>query len=295
MKHCPSCKTNYADDTLQFCLQDGTQLIELSDLQAPTFTYTDEETLVRSKSPQQVVPINYQNTQPQNWQTNPTGQTPNLPVEPKKSNTLAAVLLTALGMLLLFGISVGTWLYLKKGKEVVVNVNTNPPVNNRPSNINSANNQNSNSATPTVTPTPTPTPKPTLDPKQTKAITEDVKDVVDNWKSALESRDLEENLSQYADTVDYYKSGKVGIGKIRADKERAFKMYDSINVNLTNVKITPSDTGDKATAVFDKEWTFEGEEKYSSGKVQQQLTLNKIDGRWLITGEQDLKVYYVEK
>ncbi len=61
------------------------------------------------------------------------------------------------------------------------------------------------------------------------------------------------------------------------------------------MKVTPDASGEKATAVFDKEWNFEGAEKYSAGKVQQQLTLGKIGGRWLITGEKDLKTYYVEK
>lgn len=294
MKHCPSCKTNYADDTLQFCLQDGTQLVDLTAdaAAAPTIAYSEQETVVRNKPPERVVPLGTPNFQVENWQTNPGGQTADYPTAPKRSNTLAAVLLTAAVMLLLFITGVGAWLYLRNGREVAVKVNTDSPAN-RPSNVNSANNQNSNANSPT--PSPTPVPKPTLDAKQLKAAAEDVKDVVDDWKSALENLDMETHLAQYADTVDYYKGGRVGIEKVRADKQRAFQMYDSIDVNIKNLKITPDDSGAKAVAVFDKEWTFEGEEKYSAGKVQQQLTLDKINGRWLITGEKDLKVYYVEK
>jgi hypothetical protein len=297
MKHCPSCKTNYADDTLQFCLQDGTQLVTLSDAPSPTVAYSEEETVIRNRLPQQVVPINPDlpppNTQPQqNWQTNPIGgaQYSNFPTEPKKSNTLVAVLLTALGMLLIFGVGISAWLYTRREKEIAVNVNTSPTVNRSP-NTNSANNQNSNTPTPTLTPTP----KPTLDPKEAKAVTEDVKTVVDAWKDGLENLSLDMHLAQYSDTVDYYKSGRVGIGKVRADKQRAFEAFDSIDVDISNMKVTPDETGDKATAVFDKEWTFEGAEKYSAGKVQQQLNFSRINGRWLITGEKDLKVYYVEK
>ena len=290
MKHCPSCKTNYADDTLQFCLQDGTQMVDLGEAPSPTVAYSEEETVIRSKPPEQVVPLNPPNFQVQNWQTNPTGQYPNLPPEPKKSNTLAAVLLTAFGMILLFGIGIGAWLYLRNGREVAVNINTNSS-QNRPSNTNSSNNQNAK----TPSPSPTPTPRPTLDPKQAKVITGEVKDVVDNWKDALENLDTETHLAQYDDTVDYYNAGRVGIGKVRDDKQRAFEMYDSINIDISNMKITPDDSGEKANAVFDKEWKFEGAEKYSAGKVQQQLTLAKIDGRWLITSEKDLKIYYVEK
>ena len=70
--------------------------------------------------------------------------------------------------------------------------------------------------------------------------------------------------------------------------------YDTININIDNVKVTPDASGERATVVLDKEWNFEGAEKFSSGKVQQQLTLNKIGGRWLITGEKDLKIYYTQ-
>ncbi len=294
MKYCPNCQTNYTDDELQFCLQDGTPLAEIPDQTAPTVVFdTESETVV---SPKQVEPIHFD--LPSSYQSNQADWQPSQPVivqrETKKTNTAAIVLLTALGTILLLGIGgIGAWLYLKNNKtEVAVNTNTTPA--NRPVNTNSANNQNSNANLATPSPTATPTAQPTMNPKQVKQISEDVKNVVDDWKSASENLDIETHLSQYADTVDYYKGGRVSIAKVRADKEKAYAAYDSININITNMKITPDAAGEKATALFDKEWTFEGENKYSSGKVQQLLTLDKINGKWLITGEKDLKVYYKE-
>jgi hypothetical protein len=125
--------------------------------------------------------------------------------------------------------------------------------------------------------------------------TSEVKDTVDEWKSSSENLDLDGNLDQYADSVDYYTAGRINRARVRADKQRAFDQYDSINFNISNMKVTPDASGKKAIAVFDKQWKFEGENKYSSGKVQQQLTLSKVGGRWLITGEKDLKTYYIEK
>ncbi|MEO6588762.1 MAG: hypothetical protein ABIP06_05490, partial [Pyrinomonadaceae bacterium] len=90
-------------------------------------------------------------------------------------------------------------------------------------------------------------------------------------------------------------AGRVSRERVRADKQRAFAQYDSIKFKISDVKVTPDATGEKATAIFDKEWNFEGAEKYSSGKVRQMLTFSKINGQWLITGEKDLKTYYVEK
>ncbi len=293
MKHCPQCQTSYTDDSLKFCLQDGTPLDEFSDQSAPTVAFdTDSETVV---SPKRVEPIRFE--PPSSYQTDWEPSQP-IMVQPavRKSNMTAIVLLTALGTILLLGLGgIGAWLYFNRSKtEVAVNVNTAPA--NRLSNSNASSNQisNTNSPTPAPTQTATPTPQPALKPEQIKAVTSDVKNVIDEWKSSSENLDLDGNLSQYADTVDYYKGGRIGIGKVRADKQRAFDQYDSVKFNITNLKVTPDALGEKATAVFDKEWTFEGADKYSAGKVQQQLTLNKINGKWLITGEKDLKIYYVE-
>jgi hypothetical protein len=293
MKYCPKCQTSYTDDGLKFCLQDGMPLDEFPDQSSPTVAFdTDSETIV---SPKRVEPIRFE--PPSSYQNDWQPSQPAI-VQPaaKKSNTTAIVLLTALGTILLLGLGgIGAWLYFSKPKtEVAVNVNTAPA--NRPVNSNAANSQTSsgNLFAPAPTQTATATPQPALKPEQVKALTNDVENVVNQWESTSENLDLDGHLSQYANTVDYYKGGRIGIGKVRADKQRAYDQYDSINFNITNLKVTPDATGEKATAVFDKEWTFEGADKYSAGKVQQQLTLNKISGKWRITGEKDLKIYYVE-
>jgi len=300
MKYCPNCQTTYTDDSLRFCLQDGTQLADVSGMNSemPTVAFDDSETLVSRKPPQQVVRINVPETESQNWQ--PPEQ-PRIvappPVETKRSKTALTVMATVLGMLLFLGIAgLGAWMLLKSRKtEVAVNVNNAPA--NRPLNSNSANikTSNANLTAPAASPTATPIPKPTLKPEEIKAVTNDVKQAIDEWKGSSENLDLDGNLDQYADSVDYYAGGRVNRARVRADKQRAFEQFDSINFNISNVKITPDASGEKAIAVFDKEWRFEGEQRYSAGKVRQQLTLGKIDGRWLITGEKDLKTYYIEK
>lgn len=308
MKFCPNCQTTYTDNTLRFCLQDGTQLADVPDASTdmPTVAFNEPETIVTPKPPQQVVRINL--PQPQNQERVEEPQIIEQPriveqprvvaphVETRKSNTALTVLATILGMLVLFGIG-GAYYLLKNRRTEVAAVNVNTAVTNRPLNSNSANSQilNANTVKPTVTPTPTPTPKPTLEPETAKEVTDNVKDTVNAWISSSESGDLDGNLDYYADSVDYYIAGRVNRSRVRADKQKAFDQYDSINFNISNMKITPDASGEKAIAVFDKEWKFEGVENYSTGKVQQQLTLSKIGGQWLITGEKDLKTYYVGK
>lgn len=314
MKHCPSCQTSYTDETLKYCLQDGTPLEESFDSGAsdmPTVAFNDDaaETIVSSR---RVEPFHVPVQSPLPVQPPPVQQReqieqPRIVVPPpmhetKKPKTGLTVLLTTLGILSLLALGgIGAWLFMNdKNTEVAVNVNTGAPKTNRPLNANLASNQDSNlnvavntNTAPSASPSQTPTPKATIDPEVAKAAANDVKNVVDEWKSASEDLDLDGHLSQYADTVDYYTIGKINQARVRADKQRAFETFDSIKFNISNMKVTPDATGEKATAVFDKEWSFEGAEKNSSGKVQQLLTLNKVDGIWLITGEKDLKVYYV--
>jgi ketosteroid isomerase-like protein len=233
----------------------------------------------------------------------------NVAVPPKKSNTALTVVLTALLTLLAAGAIIGGIYYTRNRKtEVVQNTNSKPAVNtaapnvsktNKTANINSninaadANAADANSAT-TATPTPSATPatKPALNPKERKNAESDIKNVIDDWKDSTENFDLDANLSNYADSVDYYRAGTVSSGAVRADKQNAFGAYSNIGIDISNMRITLGETGENAAVLFDKEWNFEGEGKSSSGKVQQQLQLTKIDGRWRITGERDLKVYY---
>lgn len=292
MKYCPNCRTEYSDDSLQFCLQDGTPLADLPNQDATVAFETESETLV---VPKRVEPIRFE--PPSSYQTNNANWEPSQPViveqrTAKKSNTATVVALSVLGTILLLGIGgIGAWLYFRTNKpQVAVNVNAAAP--NRQINSNQTN-QTVNFATPS--PTAPPTAQPTLKPEEAKAITSDVKTVVDDWKDSTENLDLDTHISQYADTVDYYKAGRVNVARVRADRERAFAAYDTISINLDNVKVTPDASGERATVVLDKQWNFEGADKYSSGKVQQQLTFGKIGGKWLITGEKDLKIYYVDK
>lgn len=300
MKQCPTCRTTYTDDTLKFCLQDGTLLVgaAASETELPTVAFTDSETLV---SPRRVEPLNVPvvSMPTRDWEQSRQTQTETFAPEQKKSNTFSIVALTALVMLVLFGGAIGTWLYLKKGKtEIVQNNNNKPAVNQNTAPKNTVNTNVSPSPSPTATPTATPTPTvtPTATPTNInpEQVSREVSEKINAWKSAAEANNLNAYMNNYADTVDFYNSKNANLEAVRKNKQKAFDKYGSMEVNLSNMRVTPDASGNGATAVFDKEWRFEGEESYSAGKVQTQLKLRKFDGRWLITGEKDLKVYYTE-
>ncbi len=294
MKICPNCQTRYTDDTLQFCLQDGATLVgDDAQTSQPTVAFNDEqETVVKNRQNEPPINFDLQNSKETQYRQ---PQTANFQTEEKKSNTALAVVTTILAMLLIFGaIGIGAWIYFGKDSETARDANVKNSFPN-----NSAKNKNENAEVfppenanekPSVRPTDQKTPAPDFDAEEVKA---NVSKTVYAWKSAAESLDLTEYMTHYADRLDYYNKRGASIGTVRADKQKAFSTYDTIKINLSNMRVTPDETGENATAVFDKEWYFENAQKVSEGKVQTQLKMKKIGGDWKITSERDLKVYYV--
>ncbi|MCU0239113.1 MAG: hypothetical protein MUC29_06700 [Pyrinomonadaceae bacterium] len=289
MKICPNCNSTYTDNNLSFCLQDGTPLV--------SYQNQEPETVIRQVPPVNQMRINIEQEQQSQTQqppflNQPTYSTEN---EPKKSNFLLIALGLVFGFFVLLGIGgiAGYMFYQTSGTpEIAKNTNTNVNANAN-SNINTNTNVNAN-ANSNVNAS-TPTPKPTIKPAEIATVKKDIENQIFGWKSASENRNLDVNMNNYADSVDYYKGGKVASSKIRADKQKAYNDYDSISINISNIKITPDASGEKATATFDKDWEFSGAEKFNRGGVQQQLVFTKINGKWKITSEKELKIYFVDK
>ena len=296
MKQCPACQSRYTDDTLQFCLQDGSRLEFVSDTQGKTLAFGEQETVVSNRPSNQIntpAATNPTDWNPQAYQSNAAHQTPE-----KKSNATAAVFLTAFVMLLLFSfVGIGAWLYFRG---VTSDSNTNILLAKRNKERESS---DSESSAPVNASRPMPMATPNAATSSNKAvnansatvdgeqISRDVAARVVSWKSAAEARNLDNYMSNYAPTVDYYSKKGASLSTVRADKQKAFTTYDSIKITLGNIVVKPAASGETATAVFDKEWIFSGA-KYSAGKVQNELKLKKINNQWLIAGEKDLKVYY---
>lgn len=269
MKTCPACKTQYTDDTLRFCLQDGTPLMFTGEIDTPT---------VVSKEPA--------------WESQVTRVAP---VRPKKGPRMAIIVAAAaLAILALIGAAfVGTWLYFRNAQAGTANniaVKANVPAQIPNTNVRPP---STLQTSPTGSPSPARTANTSIpaDPVDESEARSEVSRTLMSWKSSTESLDLDENLAHYAGRVDYYKRNGASQAFIRADKLRAFSRYDSIDFKLTNISISVDPTGQAATATFDKEWNFEGDQT-SSGKVQQLLKLKKVNGQWLIIAEKDLKVYF---
>ena len=296
MKYCPKCITQYADDTLLFCLDDGTPLALSRPGEMPTAILSDTELLtsVRTAKPASDPRfVDSQVTRVSSLEAVPAHSAR------RKSNTVTAVVLTAVSMIMLFGIAglVGYMIYFRSNGPGISNAE--PSKNSNTPNIYTSN------VPPTTTPVPSPTPNAVATNASTpvsiatpppqidvSAIRSEVLKEIYGSKSARDSRDLSSCMSYYAETLDrYYTKRGMSRAGVRADKARHFSNYTSMQSDYSNMNVAVGPDGQTVTAVFDKEWNFSGV-KTSSGKVQSQLIFKRINGRWLITTERDLKVYY---
>lgn len=292
MKGCPACRTQYSDDTLSFCLQDGTPLVSGFDVETPTATLGEVETAAVRRD-RVNVPVD-----PAAWQQSQVTNVATLRPPEKRSNTAVAVGATVVGMLFLFGvIGIAAWIFVK---------NSGPQfpqsANNTPNNTGGTNSNYNGFTTPSVTPPSTPvtaTPPPTNSggttspaPIDESRVRSEVSQKIINWKSLTESKDMNALRSSYAGTLDYYYTKRnVSASTVIADKQRAFREFSSIRINVSNINISTSPSGDSATAIYNKDWFFDGSKPWG-GVIKSQMQLRKINGVWLITGEKDVPGTY---
>lgn len=168
MKICPACKTRYSDDTLRFCLQDGTPLAHSLEGETPTVVLAETETVAARRGDPGLSSMSDPGSAA--WQHSQVTHVATQGAEKKSSNTTVAVAATAVGMLLLFAIAgVGAFLVFKSSGGIG---NSEPPKNVNTSNslaTISPTPMSSPTATRTASPSPTSTPDATPTPQRPRA------------------------------------------------------------------------------------------------------------------------------
>ena len=295
MRICPACKTQYSDDTLQYCLQDGTPLTGGRASDTPTVALGETETAVALGGQEGV-----NETERETWQQSQVTHVAAASAKGGSFKTLLIVVLGAVALFALLGlVGVGAWTFWRNSQASVASNNADRgfPTSNSNSNYGTYPSPQTSpvvgptGARPVATPSTTSTigtSPPAGNDEQTRG---EISQRVYGWKSSLESRDFNGYMDNYASTVDYYNRRGVSSGTIRSDKARAFSLYNSMRVNVSNMSVNIDPSGNAATAVFDKEWSFSGGSR-SEGKTRSQLQFRMINGSWLITAERDLKLYY---
>jgi hypothetical protein len=92
----------------------------------------------------------------------------------------------------------------------------------------------------------------------------------------------------------FYHRHKLTRDQIYGEKERHFKLIGPVHkFDVSNEQITKLNPT-TAVVLFDKEWDF-GDSRKFAGAERAQLTLGKFGNEWKITGERELKVYWVKR
>jgi hypothetical protein len=268
MKVCPKCNSSYSDETLNFCLTDGVPLVaeEILDeylSKHPSKSWHTADTLVDQRfSLGDARPTAVSTSAP----TFELGNTTARHLMPPKTNK---ALYAFLGVLLVAVIGGGLWWY------------TNSNVTNRaifmPDNAPSQ-------------------PKRAIVPMSSEEeaqVKKEVADFLQSWAKTNSDKNAEAHLAHYASTLEIY-YGETGKdrGHVLADRQRAYQRYETIQMIVDNIKVTP-ESPESATTVFDKSWTMRNQKKTSTGSVQQEIHVSKSGGKWYIDSEKDLKVYFI--
>lgn len=269
MKVCPKCNSSYSDETLNFCLTDGVPLVaeeildEYLSKQSNSKSWHTAETLVDQRfSIADARPTAVSSSSP----TFELGNTTARNLAPQKSNkTLYAIS----GILLAAILGGGIWWFAKSSN---------------PANKSVLSEETASVPKHAIVP---------ISPEQDAQVKKELTQFMLDWARTNSEKNADAHLAHYANTLEVY-YGESGKDKnhVLADRLRAYQRYDSIQMQVDNLKITP-ESAESATVVFDKSWTMKNDKKTSTGSVQQEIHVTKTKGKWLIDGEKDLKVYFI--
>jgi hypothetical protein len=318
MKRCPTCQRRYTDDTLNFCLEDGTTL------ESVTGTTLDETLVLDPNEPPPteilphpaIAPTLRAHKPPTTVRqearaTRNEFQDAAAPTTQQR-NTTSVVALTVVATILLLALGgLGAWLLLRDNSMSGGNLNgTNVGTDSgRGGNTNTGGIvRNTNDSTggnmntqPTITPTPgisptptqTPTPQRTPPTNDTSTARMEVSNALNGWRQTMINPDVDAHMSYYAPVLHtYYNARNADVSRVRSNVARAFSSYSTFDVRITNLQIEVDPSGQSAIATFDKTFEFRSGEKRYAGSGLNRFWFEKIGGRWLITGEKDLKTYY---
>ena len=127
MKQCPTCRTNYADDTLRFCLEDGTPLVDSGE-QETVVRHGDRASYITEQLPSNI-------TTPGGDATRvdvPTGDRSTRPITVQKVGsdfpwTKFVVVALAIGLIVVVGAGLlGVAVYVGSGRKDAVIVSSTP-------------------------------------------------------------------------------------------------------------------------------------------------------------------------
>jgi ketosteroid isomerase-like protein len=126
-------------------------------------------------------------------------------------------------------------------------------------------------------------------PANTGKVVNEVRDAVSRWNAALESRNLNAHMAYFAPRLHtYFLKDNVDRNAARAEVANALSRYSKLKIRTGPLAVSVDPSGDHAVVTYEKSWDFEGKQPWSGAAVER-LWLDRLNGRWRITGVRDLK------
>lgn len=315
MKRCPTCQSVYTDESLSYCLQDGSRLATVSDsastaedtwrmsgvrstgAEAPPTEILRPEDMPTARVEASIPTREQQRARPTAMTGEPQPATASVvtataaPPPAPRSNRAVIALSVLVALLLVTVGALIAWIMMRdKGQTTgarTVATNSNQVETRQENTAPARANTNANASA---------SPTPQASPVDVAAARAEIQVALNGWAETVRRANLEEHMKYYADVLDvYYNAANVNRARVRADREAAFSKYSSLEMQVANINIEIDQTGTRATATFDKTFDFRTEEKSFNGSGLNRFWFAKAGGRWRITGEKELKNYYVNR
>ena len=121
-----------------------------------------------------------------------------------------------------------------------------------------------------------------------------VREVLAVWTSTELSNDLAGQVDCYAPTVaPFFQRRSATLREVAADKERTMKTYPLVKrYSLSNITFDHADAS-RVVVSFDKSWEAHGSRIFA-GSERESVELRPLGGRWRITAERELQIYWVQ-
>ncbi|HTM51141.1 MAG TPA: hypothetical protein VL285_20740 [Bryobacteraceae bacterium] len=131
-------------------------------------------------------------------------------------------------------------------------------------------------------------PDPAEDKRQIEAL-------LGRWISTLRARDLEAHVACYASRVAPFLDGQAAqIAQVRREKELLLKRIGPIRRLEISDLAYGELAGDRAVVTLRKEWDV-APPNPTSGVEDEKLTLQRVDGKWKIAGEEESNVRAISR
>ncbi len=123
------------------------------------------------------------------------------------------------------------------------------------------------------------------------AENQELRQAFTNWFAAHKAGDIDGQMGFYNSTVNaFYRSRGASRADVRAEKTRVFERADTIHIEASEPEVKISPDGQHATILYRKRYRIEGQEGNRNGEVLQELRWQRVNSKWRIVSERDLKV-----